>query len=103
LAIDDFGIGYASMSTLKKFEADYLKVDRSFVNTAMKQADSRMFVESIIAMSHKLGLKVIAEGVETAGQKDWLRTAGCDLAQGYYFSEPIPPQGLEQLLIAETS
>jgi diguanylate cyclase (GGDEF)-like protein/PAS domain S-box-containing protein len=103
LAIDDFGIGYASMAHLKKFKVDYLKIDRSFIHGITNQADSRMFVESIIAMAHKLGLKTIAEGVETAGQKDWLRTAGCDLAQGYFFWEPVSALELEQLLIAETS
>ncbi|SFV17355.1 putative bifunctional diguanylate cyclase/phosphodiesterase [Pseudoduganella namucuonensis] len=103
LAIDDFGVGYASMSHLKKFGVDYLKIDRSFINAVTNQPDSRMFVESVIAMGHKLGLQVIAEGVETAGQKDWLRTAGCDLAQGYFFSEPLPPLDFEQLLMADAA
>lgn len=101
LAIDDFGTGCAAMGHLRKFEVNYLKIDRSFVHSVTNQVDSRMFVESVIAMAHKLGLKVIAEGVETAGQKDWLRTVGCDMAQGYFFSGPVSPEDFEQLLISE--
>ncbi|WP_445228952.1 putative bifunctional diguanylate cyclase/phosphodiesterase [Duganella rhizosphaerae] len=103
LAIDDFGVGCAAMGQLKKFKVHYLKIDRSFIHAVTNQTESRMFVDSIIAMAHKLGLKVIAEGVETAGQKDWLKTAGCDMAQGYYFSAPVTPDDFEQLLLAEAA
>jgi diguanylate cyclase (GGDEF)-like protein/PAS domain S-box-containing protein len=98
LTVDNFGIGYASMSYLKKYGVDYLKIDQSFIHAVTNDAQSRIFAESIIAMAHKLGVKVIAQSVETAGQKDWLKTAGCDYAQGYLFSEALPPQLFEQLL-----
>lgn len=91
LAIDDFGTGYSSMAYLKKFDVDYLKIDKSFVQATTTDANSRTIAETIIVMAHKLGLKVIGEGVETVEQRDWLRAAGCDYAQGYLFSEPIPP------------
>ena len=98
LALDDFGTGYASMSFLNKFQVDYLKIDRSFVQDMGKSAHSRIFAETIIVMAHKLGLKVIAEGVETVAQKDLLKAAGCDYAQGYLFSRPLPFQAFETLL-----
>ncbi|GAA4012125.1 putative bifunctional diguanylate cyclase/phosphodiesterase [Actimicrobium antarcticum] len=98
LAIDDFGTGYASMSFLNKFKVDYLKIDRSFVQDMAANKDSRIFAETIIVMAHKLGLKVIAEGVETVGQRDLLKAAGCDYAQGYFFSRPVPLENFERLL-----
>lgn len=98
LSIDDFGTGYASMNYLKKFEVDYLKIDRSFVQDMTTSMHSRTIVEAIIAMAHKLGLKVIAEGVETVQQRDYLKTAECDYAQGYFFSQPLSSQNFEKLL-----
>ncbi len=98
VAIDDFGTGYSSMAYLKKFDVDYLKVDQSFVRDTEGNATSRTIAETIIVMAHKLGLKVIAEGVETPQQRDWLREAGCDYAQGFLFSGPLPPEQFEQLL-----
>ena len=98
MAIDDFGTGYSSMTYLKKFEVDYLKIDQSFVHDMSTNMDSRTIVETIIVMAHKLGLKVIAEGVETVAQKDWLKAAECDYAQGYLFSEPVPSQDFRKLL-----
>jgi diguanylate cyclase (GGDEF)-like protein/PAS domain S-box-containing protein len=102
LAIDDFGTGYSSMAYLKKFKVDFLKIDQSFVHDMTTSADSRIVAETIIVMAHKLGLKVIAEGVETAEQRDWLRTAGCDYAQGYFFSQPVSSRDFENLLTAST-
>jgi len=93
LTIDDFGTGYSTMSYLKKFKVDYLKIDQSFVH-GTATTDSRIFAETIIVMGHKLGLKIIAEGVETPEQRDWLRSAGCDYAQGYLFSQPVPGTGI---------
>ncbi len=87
-AIDDFGIGYSSLSYLKKFKVDFLKIDQSFVKDMMRSTDSGIFAETIIVMAHKLGLKVIAEGVETVEQRDWLKAKACDYAQGFLFSEP---------------
>jgi diguanylate cyclase (GGDEF)-like protein/PAS domain S-box-containing protein len=101
VAIDDFGTGYSSLSYLKKFDIDYLKIDRSFVNNLESDADDMALSEAIIVMAHKLGLKVIAEGVETEGQRSLLAAAGCDYAQGYLFSKPIPPEEFEKLLIAQ--
>jgi diguanylate cyclase (GGDEF)-like protein/PAS domain S-box-containing protein len=101
VAIDDFGTGYSSLSYLKKFDIDYLKIDRSFVNNLETDANDMALSEAIIVMAHKLGLKVIAEGVETEGQRSLLAAAGCDYAQGYLFSKPIPPEEFERLLIAQ--
>ncbi|WP_052452523.1 EAL domain-containing protein [Noviherbaspirillum autotrophicum] len=98
VAIDDFGTGYSSMAYLKKFDVDYLKVDQSFIRDTAKDSISRTIAETIIVMAHKLGLKVIAEGVETAEQRDWLQRAGCDYAQGFLYARPLPPDEFEKLL-----
>jgi EAL domain-containing protein (putative c-di-GMP-specific phosphodiesterase class I) len=98
LAIDDFGTGYSSMAYLKKFHVHYLKIDQSFVHDMPISADSRTIAETIIVMAHKLGLKVIAEGVETAEQRDWLTAAECDYAQGYFFSKAVSAPDFEKLL-----
>jgi len=97
VAIDDFGTGYSSMSYLKKFDVDYLKIDRSFIRDSEKNGAGRTIAETIIVMAHKLGLKVIAEGVETAEQRDWLKSVACDYAQGFLFSPALPPQEFEKL------
>jgi len=98
VAIDDFGTGYSSLSYLKKFDIDYLKIDQSFVRNLGTDQDDMALSEAIIVMAHKLGLKVIAEGVETEGQRSLLAAAGCDYAQGYLFSHPIPPEEFENLM-----
>jgi EAL domain-containing protein (putative c-di-GMP-specific phosphodiesterase class I) len=98
VAIDDFGTGYSSLAYLKKFDIDYLKIDQTFVNNLGHQTDDMVLCEAIIVMAHKLGLKVIAEGVETEQQRDLLKTAGCDYAQGFLFSPAIPGEELERLL-----
>ena len=99
VAIDDFGTGYSSLSYLKKFDIDYLKIDQSFVRNLSSDEDDVALCEAIIVMAHKLGLKVIAEGVETEQQRVILLDAGCDYAQGYLFSKPVPPEQLEELLV----
>lgn len=98
VAIDDFGTGYSSLSYLKKFDIDYLKIDQTFINNLGNHPDDMALCEAIIVMAHKLGLKVIAEGVETEQQRQLLLAAGCDYAQGYLFSKAIPSNELEVLL-----
>ena len=98
VAIDDFGTGYSSLSYLKKFDIDYLKIDQSFIRNLTPGSSDMALSEAIIVMAHKLGLKVIAEGVETVEQRDLLAAAGCDYGQGYLFSRPVPPEEFEKLL-----
>jgi EAL domain-containing protein (putative c-di-GMP-specific phosphodiesterase class I) len=90
LALDDFGTGYSAMSYLKKFHIDYLKIDHSFVRDLETDPNDRAITEAIIVMAHKLGLKTIAEGVETEQQKAILTEVECDYLQGYLFAKPMP-------------
>lgn len=101
LSIDDFGTGYSSFAYLRTFPIDVLKIDRSFVGDVARDADDAAIVVSIIALAHNLKLRVVAEGVETAEQLDYLRRHGCDEAQGYYFSHPLPADEVEILLRGE--
>lgn len=90
IAIDDFGTGYSSLSYLRRFPIQVLKIDRSFIQDLMEEdIDNRTIVEATINMAHKLGKQVIAEGVEHPDQADYLRRSGCDLLQGYQFSQPL--------------
>lgn len=95
VALDDFGTGYSSLSYLRKFDIDYLKIDQSFVLDLDAKTDHLVLCEAIIAMAHKLGLKVIAEGVENRRQYELLRSAKCDFAQGFLFSKPITAEEFE--------
>jgi len=100
VAIDDFGTGYSSLAYLKKFDIDYLKIDQSFIQNLTPDSPDFALCEAIVVMAHKLGLKVIAEGVETEQQRDILRQIGCDYAQGYLYSKPVPAEEFEALLPA---
>jgi len=94
LSIDDFGTGYSSLGYLQRYPFDTLKIDRSFVSSALESRASARLVETIIAMAHGLRLEVIAEGVETFEQLEFLRQLDCDLVQGYLFSRPVPAEEL---------
>lgn len=100
VALDDFGTGFCSLSYLKKFDIDYIKIDRSFIQNLTPGSNDMALVEAIIVMAHKLGLEVVAEGVETVDQHALLIQAGCDYAQGVLFSKPLPPEELEAFLNA---
>jgi diguanylate cyclase (GGDEF)-like protein len=98
LAMDDFGTGFSSLSYLKRFPIDRLKIDYSFVRDLTRNPSDAALVRTIIAMGHNLGLKVIAEGVETEEQLVFLREHGCNEVQGYYFSRPVPAEAFTELL-----
>jgi diguanylate cyclase (GGDEF)-like protein len=90
LCIDDFGTGYSSLSYLRRLPARIVKIDRSFINGVGEDGDNEPIVRAVVGMAHALGQQVVAEGVETAVQRDWLRALGCDLAQGWLYGAPRP-------------
>ncbi|MBS4099528.1 MAG: EAL domain-containing protein [Sulfuricella sp.] len=98
LSIDDFGTGFSSLSYLKRFAIDRLKIDMSFVRDITRDPNSAAIALAIVSLSHNLKLSVIAEGVETEAQLNFLRARGCDEMQGYYFSKPLPAAAFEQML-----
>jgi diguanylate cyclase (GGDEF)-like protein/PAS domain S-box-containing protein len=98
MSIDDFGTGYSSLSYLKRFRVDILKVDKSFVRDLLSDPDDAAIARAVISLGHSLGMKVIAEGVESAAQCAFLRTHGCDEIQGYYFSVPVPAARIAEML-----
>lgn len=102
ISLDDFGTGYSAMAYLKKFAIDYIKIDRSFVMDMLSSPSDRAIVEAVIAMAHKLGIRVIAEGVETAEHCAVLAREGCDFAQGYHFARPMPADAFQALLDRDT-
>ena len=103
MAVDDFGTGYSSLSYLRKFPIDTLKIDQSFVRQITTIPDETTIVTAVISMGRSLKLRVVAEGVETQAQMEFLRAHECDEAQGYYFSRPVPPQQFAKLLDAGVS
>ena len=100
LAIDDFGTGHSSLSYLSNFSPRTLKIDRSFLSEADDGSDNIAIARAIIALGHGMGMYVVAEGVETEAQVDFLRGYGCDQMQGYLLSKPLPADNLEQWLRA---
>jgi CheY-like chemotaxis protein len=99
LILDDFGTGYSSLTWLKRFPFDRVKIDRTFVRGVLSSTDDEAIVKAIIAMAHHLGIRVVAEGVETEEQCEFLRRHMCDEIQGYFYSAPVGPKEIETLLI----
>jgi len=97
-SMDDFGTGYSSLSYLRRLPLDQLKIDRSFVREVESNTGDAVIVQTIIGMAHSLGLKVIAEGVENHGQREFLFRHGCPAFQGFLFSRPVPLAMFEQLI-----
>jgi diguanylate cyclase (GGDEF)-like protein/PAS domain S-box-containing protein len=98
LAVDDFGTGYSSLSYLKRFPVDHLKIDRAFVKDIASDPDDGAIVQTIIALGHKLGMRIVAEGVESEEQREYLYRSRCDEMQGFYFSKPLPASDFASML-----
>ncbi len=103
LAIDDFGTGYSSLSYLKRFAIDFLKIDQAFIQDIEHDEEDRAIIRGIVGLAQTLGLRIVAEGVETTTQHRFIETLGCQIAQGYYYSEPISETALLALLAAPAS
>ncbi|HAZ46141.1 MAG TPA: GGDEF domain-containing response regulator [Cyanobacteria bacterium UBA11369] len=103
LSLDDFGTGYSSFSYLQQFPFDVLKVDRSFVRNVTEDSKNAAILMAIIQLAHSLNLKVVAEGVETFEQQEFLRQHQCDMMQGYYFSKPVTANILETMLVTHST
>jgi diguanylate cyclase (GGDEF)-like protein len=102
ISIDDFGTGHSSLSYLSRLPVDVLKIDRSFVQNVTASSEQSVLVEAIVAMAGKLGLHVVAEGIERESEKDFLVSCGCDLLQGYLLGHPAPPETIAELLLLQS-
>jgi EAL domain-containing protein (putative c-di-GMP-specific phosphodiesterase class I) len=98
VSIDDFGTGYSSMSYLRRFPIDKIKIDRGFISEAMSRPDDASIVRAIVSLAHNLRLKVVAEGVESNEQLDFLKTLGCEQYQGYHYSPALPAPQFQALV-----
>jgi EAL domain-containing protein (putative c-di-GMP-specific phosphodiesterase class I) len=101
IAIDDFGIGYSSLASLKQFPLDSIKIDRSFIHDFASVAEDQALTEAIIAMGRTLSLTVVAQGVETKEQADFLRQNACDEFQGFYLDKPMQADRIAELIRAQ--
>ena len=101
LSVDDFGTGFSALSYLKNYPVNTVKIDRSFIMDLPGDKENEVLVQAIIAMAHGLRLEVIAEGVETAEQWEFLRNLNCDFVQGYYFGKPMPKEEFEEFLLTQ--
>ncbi|MGJ9416601.1 EAL domain-containing protein [Massilia sp. CMS3.1] len=102
VSIDDFGTGFSSLSYLKHFDVDYLKIDKSFIDNLTEDGSDRALTEAIVDLAHRLGIEAIAEGVETGAQRDILAALGCDYIQGYVYSPAVPREAFERFLDLQT-
>jgi len=102
IALDDFGTGYSSLAYLKDFEINYLKIDRAFVSNLTERSRDLVICEAVVAMAHKLGIRVVAEGVETEAQRTLLASADCDFAQGYFYARPLSATDFEATVFTTT-
>ena len=95
VSLDDFGTGYSSLTYLQRYAIDYIKIDQSFVRNLRAGSTDLALCKALIILAHELGMKVVAEGVETTDQRDLLVAAGCDYGQGFLFSKPLPAKEFE--------
>jgi EAL domain-containing protein (putative c-di-GMP-specific phosphodiesterase class I) len=98
--MDDFGVGYSSLHHLHRFPFDTLKIDRSFIGRISEEKGGEEIVRTILDMARSLRMKVVAEGIETAGQAEQLRAMGCPFGQGYYFAKPMTAGAVSEMLVA---
>ena len=103
VAIDDFGTGYSSLSYLRRFPVDFLKIDQSFVRRISASDEDRAIVTAVVNLAHSLRLRVIAEGVESSIELEFLQAHHCDEVQGYYFGRPLPAEQFANLLRTGTA
>jgi diguanylate cyclase (GGDEF)-like protein len=103
ISIDDFGTGYSSLGSLHRFPVDRLKIDRSFVNEIRPENSKYHVINAIIALGQQLGLAIVAEGIETQYQLEWLQNLDCEFGQGYFFSRPLPASQIEQIYLNKSS